>query len=133
MYLLDTNALSEPVKIHPHVAFMAKLRDVPPGRLWTSTICVMELRYGCARRRDQTLWERIRRELLVHIEVLPFGQNEAMLAGDVLAVLQAAGRPVGVEDVQIAATALAGNLTIVTANETHFTRIPNLRVTNWKR
>lgn len=59
---------------------VTRLKDVPPGRLWTSTICVMELWYGCARKRDQTLWERIHRELLVHVGVLPFGQNEATIS-----------------------------------------------------
>ena len=131
MYLLDTNALSEPLKLQPHGAFMQKLKSVPPDGLFTSTICVMELRYGCARKRDQNLWARIRRELLVHLQVLPFGHDEAIIAGELLASLQGAGRSIGLEDVQIAATALAGDLVVVTANEAHFTRIPSLRVANW--
>lgn len=133
MYLLDTNALSEPLRIHPHAGFMAKIKDVSPAHLFTSTICVMELRYGCVRRRDQSLWDRIRRELLVHLQVLPFGHDEAVIAGELLASLQGAGRPIGLEDIQIAATALPRGLAVVTANEAHFTRIPNLRVTNWMR
>lgn len=131
MYLLDTNALSEPLKLKPHAAFMQKIKSVSSDGLFTSTICVMELRYGCARKRDQNLWTRIRRELLVHLQVVPFGHDEAIIAGELLASLQGAGRSIGLEDVQIAATALAGDLVVVTANEAHFTRIPNLRVANW--
>jgi tRNA(fMet)-specific endonuclease VapC len=133
MYLLDTNALSEPLKARPHAAFIEQLSRVPADGLFTSTICVMELRYGCVRRRDPKLWDRIRAELLVHVQVLPFGDDEATIAGELLAALQTVGRPVGVEDVQIAATALVRALTVVTANEAHFTRVPNLRVVNWMR
>lgn len=133
MYLLDTNALSEPLKIHPHAGFAQKIRQVSPDALFTSAICVMELRYGCVRKRDQSLWDRIRRELLVHMQVVPFGDDEAVVAGELLASLQAAGRSTGVEGVQIAATALAHGLIVVTANEARFTRIPNLRVANWMR
>lgn len=131
MYLLDTNALSEPLKLRPDAAFMQKIKTVPSDGLFTSTICVMELRYGCARKRDQNLWARIRRELLIHVQVLPFGHDEAIIAGELLASLQGSGRLVGLEDVQIAATALAGDLIVVTANEAHFSRIPHLRVANW--
>lgn len=133
MYLLDTNALSEPLKRRPLPRFVDHLRRAAADALFTSTVCVMELRYGCARRRDQALWNRIRMELLVHVRVLPFGEAEAVAAGDLLAAIQAAGLPTGTEDVQIAATALAHGLTVVTANETHFARMPKLQVVNWMR
>jgi len=41
--------------------------------------------------------------------------------------------PVGIEDAQIAATALARDLAVVTGNTKHFQRVPGLRVENWLR
>lgn len=131
MYLLDTNALSEPLRLRPNPRFLAEVRRVAPEALFTSTICVMELRYGCTRRGNPDLWARIERELLVRVEVLPFGREEAVVAGDLLATLQRTGKQIGIEDVQVAATALVRSLTLVTANEAHFSRIPGLQSVNW--
>jgi tRNA(fMet)-specific endonuclease VapC len=52
-------------------------------------------------------------------------------AGELLAALEAAGTPLGTEDVMIAATALALDLTVVTRNVRHFGRVARLRVENW--
>jgi tRNA(fMet)-specific endonuclease VapC len=91
----------------------------------------MEMRYGSTRKGDASLWDRIQREVLAHLQVLSFGKEEALVAGDMLAKLQGIGQPIGIEDIQIAATALVADLTVVTANEDHFARIPGLRVVNW--
>ena len=46
--LLDTTALSEPLHKHPNSHFMSHLERVQPEDMLTSSICVMELRYGAA-------------------------------------------------------------------------------------
>ncbi len=131
-YLLDTNVLSEVIKKRPEPAVLARLREVAPGSVFTSAVCVTELRYG-ARRRPGTevLWERIAREVLSRVRVLPFGEREALRAGDLLADLEAAGQPIGIEDVLIGATAIAGSLTVATRNVRHFRRLPGLAVESW--
>ncbi|MEX2444192.1 MAG: PIN domain-containing protein [Alkalispirochaeta sp.] len=45
--------------------------------------------------------------------------------------LQIAGTPLDDMDLLIAATALSHNLTLVTNNEKHFSRVPGLLVVNW--
>ena len=52
MYLLDTNIVSELVKKSPNDNLKLKLEKVPSASLYTSSICVMELRYGALRRED---------------------------------------------------------------------------------
>ena len=47
--------------------------------------------------------------------------------------LEAAGTPIGANDLWIAAHALALDLTLVTANEREFHRVPGLSVENWLR
>jgi tRNA(fMet)-specific endonuclease VapC len=131
-YLLDTNVVSEVIKKRPEPNVLARLRQVAPGSLFTSVVCVTELRYGARRRPGaDLLWERIAREVLSRVRVLPFGEREALRAGDLLADLEAAGRPIGIEDVLIGATALTGSLTVATRNVRHFRRLPGLAVESW--
>jgi tRNA(fMet)-specific endonuclease VapC len=131
-YLLDTDVLSEVIKKRPEPSVLARLREVAPGSVFTSVVCVTELRYGARRRPGaQVLWERIAREVLSRVHVLPFGEREALRAGDLLADLEAAGQPIGIEDVLIGATALAGSLTVATRNVRRFRRLPGLAVECW--
>jgi predicted nucleic acid-binding protein len=131
-YLLDTHVLSELLKKKPETAVVRSLNLIPVKDLYTSSICVMELRRGSRRRPDsERLWERIERQLLVRVQILAFGEREALLAGDIQADLEGSDNPVGTEDALIAATALAHGLIVATRNTAHFSRIRTLRVINW--
>lgn len=131
-YLLDTNVLSEILKKRPSQEVLARLRATPRDALATSAVCVVELRSGAVRRDDGlALWRRISREVLPTVRVLPLGPAEAIQAGDLLARLTSRGEPVGIEDVLIAATALANGLTAVTRNLRHFSRFEGLAVESW--
>ena len=132
MYLLDTNILSELIKKHPNHHFIKHLQSNSSESLFTSCICVMELRFGSALRKDfESFWQNIEREILSRINVMPFGNEEGLIAGDILADLRKKGLPVGIEDVLIASTALRHRLIMVTANVRHFSRIKRLKVENW--
>ena len=92
----------------------------------------MELRYGSALRNDFIeFWKRIESEIISRVKVLPLGDKEALLAGDILAVLRETGQIIGIEDVMIAATAIANQSTVITGNVDHFSRIQGLNVKNW--
>ena len=132
MYLLDTNILSELMKKRPNPPFLKRLRSQSPQSLFTSSICVFELRFGSALRDDfNTFWARITDEIISRIHVLPFGENEAHLAGDILAQLQKTGLKIGIEDVFIAATTIINKCVLVTANIRHYSRIKDLKIENW--
>lgn len=130
-YLLDTSALSEPLKKQPREAFMRRLALVPSADLYTSSVCIMELRLGCALRGGAALWGRIQEAALDLVRILAFGEAEARRCGELLAALSKQGKPIGIEDAQIAATALEGDLTVVTFNRRHFERVEGLRVEDW--
>ena len=132
MYLLDTNALSEPLKRSPSQNFMRRLEAVRKERLFTSSITVMELRYGCARHVGGVkLWHRIEREILDRMEVLPVDSPIAERAGDLLAAVHHRGRPRSTEDLLLAATGLTLGLIVVTHNTKDFKDTPGLRVEDW--
>jgi predicted nucleic acid-binding protein len=131
-YLLDTNVLSEVIRKRPAAQVLTRLGTKPPSSLLTSCVCLMELRFGAARLpRGRALWERIQREILARVTVLPIGASEATVAGDLLAKLQRLGTPIGVEDVLIAATAMTNDLTVVTRNVKHLARVEGLVVECW--
>jgi tRNA(fMet)-specific endonuclease VapC len=132
VYLLDTNVLSEVMKRRPSPVLLARLAEVRASDLFTTSITVMELRYGAARRPDsRRFWARLEREVLSRVEILGFGPTEAEHAGDLLADLAQRGVPIGVEDTLIAAIALAYRGTLVTRNTRHFERVPHLHVEDW--
>jgi predicted nucleic acid-binding protein len=131
-YLLDTNVLSEVVKKRPSVAVLHHLREAPQNALYTSVVSVMEMRFGAVRSAaGSILWERIRRDVLARVKILPLGEDEASRAGEILADLELRGASVGIEDVMIGATALVGGLVVVTRNVKHLGRIRGLVVENW--
>ena len=70
-------------------------------------------------------------EIISLITVLPFGEKESLIAGDIMANLQQTGRKIGLEDVFIAATALANGYKLITANIKHYQRIKTLTIENW--
>lgn len=131
-YLLDTNVLSELLRKRPNERVLERMVGIPSESLLTSSISVTELRYGAARHpQGDALWERISREVLPRVIILPLGTAEAEKAGDLLAFLESRGVPIGLEDVLIGATALIHQLTTVTRNVKHFARIEGLRVESW--
>ena len=132
MYLLDTNILSELAKKQPNANLLSHLSSKPFQSLFTSAICVMELRLGCALRGDfEKFWPKISKNIISRVSIIPFGQAEALMAGDVLAYLQRTGQSIGVEDAIIASTALEHKLVMVTANIRHFSKIRGLAIENW--
>jgi tRNA(fMet)-specific endonuclease VapC len=131
-YLLDTNILSELVKKRPRPHVVTRLASQSRKSLVTSCICVMELRFGSALRKDfEGFWLKILEEILSRVDILPLGAEEALIAGDTLAHLQKAGRPIGIEDLLIASTALNHKCVLVTCNTRHFSNIKGLIVENW--
>ena len=132
MYLLDTNILSELIKKRPNPYFLSQLRAKPSHVLFTSCICVMELRFGSMLREDfEVFWPKINKEIVSRVKVVPLGEKEALIAGDILADMRKTGQSIGIEDVLIAASAITNQCIMVTANIRHFSRISGLITENW--
>ena len=63
--------------------------------------------------------------------VLPFGEGDAAIAGDLRAALERPRAPIGPYDLLIAAQALRTSATLATANELEFARVPGLVWQDW--
>jgi tRNA(fMet)-specific endonuclease VapC len=132
MYLLDTNILSELIRKRPNPHLLSQLRSKPSHALLTSCICVMELRFGSMLREDfEVFWPKINREIVSRVKVVPLGEKESLIAGDILADMRKTGQSIGIEDVLIAASAITNKCIMVTANVRHFSRISGLVIENW--
>jgi tRNA(fMet)-specific endonuclease VapC len=131
-YLLDTCVLSDFTK--GELGTQTRLRQTPPMDIAVSSITVMELRYGLQLNPQRAAKiEPTTTSLLVSVTLLPFTTAEAEQAAQIRSLLKTRGQPIGAYDVLIAATALAHNLIMVTANVREFARIPGLQVENWRQ
>jgi tRNA(fMet)-specific endonuclease VapC len=95
-------------------------------------LVVAELRYGAAKRRSRALSAQLD-EVLSALDLLAFEAPADRAYGDLRVGLERIGRPIGANDMFIAAHALALGCTLVTANEREFSRVEGLRIENWLR
>ncbi len=130
-YLLDTNIVSDLVR-NPQGKVAQHIRNIGEAQVCTSIIVAAELRYGAAKKRSPRLSAQLE-AVLGALEVLPIEPPADAAYGLLRARLEQAGRPIGANDLLIAAQAIALGYTIVTDNEKEFARIENLPRENWLR
>ena len=128
-YLLDTNIISDLIR-NPQGKAAIRIKKVGEDNVCTSIIVAAELHYGCAKSGSKRLLKAVE-DLLGEMEVLPFEPPADVEYGLIRSKLEAAGRPIGGNDLLIAAHAVAIGATVVTANAQEFKRIRGLRVDNW--
>lgn len=128
-YLLDTNIIADLIR-NPQGKAARRIARAGEDKICTSIVVAAELRYGCAKSGSTRLRTAVE-ELLSEIEVLPFDSPADAEYGEIRAELEAAGKPIGSNDLLIAAHACACGATIVTANVGEFKRVRRLKVANW--
>ena len=131
MYCFDTDVLSALLRPAPPLGLVRRLARTDASEQCTTAITLGELLYGAARIGSKQLAERIAEIVPAAHAVLPFDEAAARSFADLKASLERAGAPLAEPDLRIAAIALARDLTLVTGNVRHFTRVPDLRVENW--
>jgi tRNA(fMet)-specific endonuclease VapC len=126
--MLDTNTVSEVMRRPDGPA--GKRFKASRDKLAVSVVVAAELRFGALKKQSDQLARRIEAILGV-LPILPLGHPGDSHYANIRHYLETAGRPIGANDLFIAAHALALDLTLVTANIREFSRVPNLRVENW--
>ncbi|MDD5056337.1 MAG: type II toxin-antitoxin system VapC family toxin [Sideroxydans sp.] len=129
-YLLDTNICIY-IKNHRPPEVLARFSKLPPGKVAMSVITYGELCFGAEKSSKPKETRQILEHLVSLIPVLPLDENATMHYGKIRQQLQAIGKPIGNNDLWIAAHALAGKLILVTNNEDEFRRVAGLKVENW--
>ena len=108
-----------------------RLHVEPDEALAVTSVSVGELTHGAAKsaRAEDNL---ARLDVLVSaLAVLPFDEETARRFGVLKAHLERHGTPLDDLDLEIAATVLAADATLLTHNRSHFERVPRLSLEDW--
>lgn len=111
----------------------AALERHAPSSLRLSAITVAELRFGAAKSAQPARAAANIRALLAKVAVVPFDEAATHRFGELRALLERKGAPIGPLDTLIAAQALSLGWTLATHNTAEFRRVPGLRVVDWLR
>ncbi|MFC1641765.1 type II toxin-antitoxin system VapC family toxin [Myxococcota bacterium] len=128
-HLLDTNVLSRLLR-EPDGLTARRLTEVGDDRVCTSIVVASELRFGAARRGSERLTLAVE-QILGALDVLPLDVPVDDHYANIRAHLERVGKPIGPNDLFIAAHTRALDLVLVTENATEFARVPELVVENW--
>ena len=130
-HLLDTNIVSDLVR-NPQGTVAARIAEVGESEICTSVIVAAELRFGAAKRGSERLTAQLER-VLAALPILPFEEPADFAYATLRVQLEAAGTPIGGNDMLIAAHAMAAGCSVVTDNDREFARVEGLTVVNWLR
>ena len=130
-YLLDTCVISDMVRGELHT--LKKIKSIRPENLYYSSITLMEILFGLKKNptKAKKIWP-ILDEFFEKTTLIEFDSKKAELAASIRFQLQAKGKPIGPYDLLIAATALTYGYCMVTANTDEFSRVPGLKLLNWR-
>ena len=126
MIVLDTNVISEFMRLEPDARVLAWLDSHPQPNLFTTAITEAEIRAGIAflpagrRKRGLLTAADQAFDTLFLGRVLPFDNRAALAYADIAASRRAAGRPISQPDCQIAAIARSHEAPVATRDAQGF-------------
>ena len=130
-YLLDTNVCV--VYLNGRSASVRdRLLATSAEEIAVCSVVKAELFYGACRSNSPKRTLERQQAFLSRFISLPFEDEAALFAGQIRAKLASAGTPIGSYDLQIAAIALANNLTLVTHNTREFERVDGFQIEDWE-
>lgn len=126
-FLLDTNCISEIVRLKPEPRVLDWIEAVDEALLYLSVLTFGEIRKGLAgllqskRRTRLETWLEVELRARFSSRILPIDEAVADRWGLLAAEAKRKGRALSIIDGLLAATALHHNLTIVSRNVSDFT------------
>lgn len=96
-----------------------------------SSIVLSELEFGVANSIHKERNKRNLYRFLARIEVMDYSSKHASYYGKIRANLKTQGKPIGNNDMFIAAQAIAEKATLITNNIKEFQKIENLKLLSW--
>ncbi len=128
-YLLDTSIVIYVIKRRPPAAH--ERFNQQQGRMAISAITLAELMHGAAKSHDPAGNLAVVEDFCSRVKVLAYSERAAGHYGSIRAALEQQGRPIGVNDLHIAAHARSEGLTLVSNNLREFERVAGLLTENW--
>lgn len=130
-YMLDTNACIRYLNGQSE-GIRDRLNELQPGEVALCSVVRAELLYGV---RKSVQPKRNAERLACFLKgfpCFPFDEAASDAYADIRLKLENVGRPVGPNDLFIAATALANGLILVTHNTKEFGRVEGLLLEDWE-
>ena len=131
MYMLDTNICI--YVINERDEALRERFEKNAEEICISSITYAELCYGVANSERVGENRRVLEAFRHDLEILQFGIDAAAHYSEIRHALRQRGRPIGANDLFIAAHARSLDATLVTNDQGEFERVPRLRVENWCR
>jgi len=137
-YLLDTNCISELVRVKPEPRVMAWMEAAEESLLYLSVLTLGEIRKGLAglpqgkRRTNLETWLEIEVRARFAGRILPIDDSVADRWGLVAGSAKKEGKSLSTIDGLLAATALQHNLTVVSRNVSDFAAAQVHVLNPWK-
>ena len=133
MIFLDTNICIAALRGNARVAALLIQHG---SRVRLPFVVVAELRFGIEKARAlgqpvDAAERRLDAFLLRIPEIAPLTDAVLMAYARIRAGLEIAGKPIGANDLWIAAQVVAEDALLVSANTREFSRVPKLRLENW--
>jgi len=130
MKCLDTDLLVAILRMNPNAEETIRELD-EEGRNATTAINAFELYYGANKSKNKKTNLEGTKKLLSRLDILPLNEDSAEKAGEYFADLESRGLPVEFRDTLVAAISNQNNLTLVTRNEKHYSRISEITIESW--
>jgi tRNA(fMet)-specific endonuclease VapC len=130
-YLLDTYVCARYVN-GKSPSIRERIRATNKDDIAVCSVVKAELFYGAMRSNNPQKTLLNQQQFLNLFVSLPFEDNAALIYGEIRAQLAALGTPIGPNDFQIAAIALANSLILVTHNVREFSRVNGLQIEDWE-
>ncbi len=128
--VLDTDILSAIMKKNPLVQPKARAYLAEHHKFTFSILTRYEILRGL-KAKNATKQEKAFNLLCSKNLIPPLTEKAIVKASEIYAELRSRGELIGDADILIAASALVNQLSVVTNNTDHFTRISDLTVRNW--
>ncbi len=137
-FLVDTNCISEVVRVKPDPRVLAWIEAADESLLYISVLTLGEIRKGVAalpqsRRRSRLeTWLEVELQARFSGRILPIDVAVADRWGVLAANAKASGKSLSTIDGLLAATAIHHNLTIVSRNVSDFAFVPVQVLNPWE-
>lgn len=112
---------------------LSNIQRVGVKRLCVSAIVAAELHKAINNHKLERAERQAIGSMLDAVGVFDFGEDDAVVAGEMAAKASRGGKSIPSPDYLIAGHALSLGFVVVTDNDRHFVGIPDLTVENWRK
>jgi len=132
LYLIDTDTVSYVIRQRP-LAVLEKMESVSKSNdISISAITYAELLLGAERSANSKKYYRLINQFCERLNAIePWDSRAAQYFAKLQSQLFKKGTPIGTNDTMIAGHALSLEVTLVSNNQKHFSKVPKLKLENW--